>query len=491
MPRQELPIANGFYESKSLPISHQRCINWYPNIVQTTGLGQQGLFGGAGVVQLQTTGAFEQINRGGHVKNGIDYKVNGTSLYRLNRLIDSEGVESFTTDNLGEIPGEGRVSMADNGIELMILVPGGDGFIFNESAGPAFEIISDSGFKANGNPQIVVFVDGFFLVTTDSKKFIISNLNQGLVWNALDFGTAEADPDIIVAPLIHKNQVYIGGSETLETFQNIGGSGFPFQRVSGGVLQKGVFAPFSIVNASDTFFFVGGGTNESPAIWTLSGANLQKVSTTAIDNVLQQLTAEELRQVFAYSYAQAGAYFVCFALPKTLFQLNTITQRWNERKSQIVDELDNTSTERWRVNSIETAYGKLIVGDSVDGRIGFLDLDVFTEYGNEIIRTVSTQPFANLGNVFFVPVIELTVESGNGNNEVPNPVMRMSISDNGKTFSGSRTRPMGKRGKFGRRLIWYKNGRASRLDVFEFTMSDAANPTIIKLEADIKVGTNA
>ena len=68
-------------------------------------------------------------------------------------------------------------------------------WIIDESSGSPFLPITDAGFKANGVPEQVVFIDSFFLVTTDSKKFIRSDANNGLSWNALNFFTAEADPD--------------------------------------------------------------------------------------------------------------------------------------------------------------------------------------------------------------------------------------------------------------------------------------------------------
>ena len=44
----QLPIANGFYVSDSLPISAQECTNFYPNIVQAPALNQETLIGTAG-----------------------------------------------------------------------------------------------------------------------------------------------------------------------------------------------------------------------------------------------------------------------------------------------------------------------------------------------------------------------------------------------------------------------------------------------------------
>ena len=58
MPKIQLPIANGFYSSESLPISAQRCINWYPNIVQTQGLSQETLFGIPGMGQFMVQAVF-------------------------------------------------------------------------------------------------------------------------------------------------------------------------------------------------------------------------------------------------------------------------------------------------------------------------------------------------------------------------------------------------------------------------------------------------
>ena len=71
MTRINIPIDNGFYVSESLPLSNQLCTNWYPNTPQVQGaLSQGNLFGGAGISQIQTTGAVNQINRGSHVKAG-------------------------------------------------------------------------------------------------------------------------------------------------------------------------------------------------------------------------------------------------------------------------------------------------------------------------------------------------------------------------------------------------------------------------------------
>ena len=482
MPITTLPIANGFYLSESLPISAQECTNWYPNIVQTEGLNNETLFGTPGLEQLATSGLLDEANRAAQTMAGIPYFVNGNSLYRLNRsIIDSIAV--YDLEILGLVEGEGRVSIANNGTQLMLLVPGGKGYIFTESP-DTFAEITDVDFRANGEPQITVYIDGYFVCTTDSKKFIISSLNDGLSYNALDVGTAEADPDDIVAPIVFKNQLFIGGASTMEAFENIGGADFPFVR-TGLFLDKGIDSAFSIIVTSDTFMFIGGGLNESPAIWAFAGNTVQKVSTTAIDSILQRVTQDELEQAFSWSYAQKGAYFIGFALPDTTLVFDTVTQRWHERKSKITDVNGAVNTLRFRANSVITGYGLVLCGDSQDGRVGSLDPDIYDEYGINIIRRVATQPFQNNQESFTVPSLELTVESGVGNDLVDDPQIMLDISRDGKTFSDVRTRSLGKKGEYTKRAIWRRNGRVARFSVFRFTLSDAVKPVIIQLTADV------
>lgn len=472
---QPLPITNGFYMSPSLPLSAQECTNLIPRTIQAPALVQEALFGTPGISQLATVSTLTaNNNRGSHVMGGIVYFVNGTSLYRLN--------SDFTTDTLGTVTGTGRVSMDDNGTQLMVLVPGGNGYIFVE-AGDTFTQITDTDFTANGAPQQVKFIDSYFVCTTDSKKFIISASNDGLSYNALDFGSAESDPDDIVAPVIFNNQLFIGGSETLEGFSNRGGADFPFQR-SGQFISKGISARFGVAKISTGFMWVGAGEDESPAIWQSSGGAPEKVSTTAIDNVLGALTASELDAVFTYTYSEDGDYFVCFTLPTTTFVINTINLKWHERKSRIVDPDDNAEMQRFRVNSLVRAYGKVIVFDNQDGRIGEMSMDIYSEYDSEIPRIISGQPFANSGDSFAVPSIELTMESGVGS-LTENPVVRMSRSVNGRTFTRERSRSIGLIGKYGLRQIWHKCGMASRFEIFKFTITDKVKVVIMKLEADL------
>jgi len=303
-----VPFTDGFDQSVSLGAMNRQCTNWYPHFFTETGpqgtlVREPRLFGTPGLTQLATTGAVvTEINRGSQLMAGVLYFVNGTSLYRLNA--------DFTTTSLGTVAGNGKVSIAHNGIQIMVLAPGGNGYIYNKDTA-AFTQITDPDFTANGNPQIVIFVDGYFMCSTDSKKFVISNLNDGTAWTATDFGTAESDPDAIVSLVNFRNEAYILGCTSVEAQDNVGGADFPFVR-NGLFLDKGVTARFSVVKTSNTFMFIGGGDNEDSAVWAFRENGLVKISNTGVDLLLAALNDNQLDQVSSYAYSQDGSTFAAF-----------------------------------------------------------------------------------------------------------------------------------------------------------------------------------
>ena len=493
MPKLTIPIGGGFYKDGSLVVINQECVNWAPSIPQVQGaLSNAVLVDVPCITEISTTGQVNQKNRGRHTKSGKPYFLNGTTLIRIDKSTDTAGVVTFTNVALGTIPGTKNVSMADNGKQLMVLVPGAKGYIIDETNGTPFQEITDVDFLANGNPQYVVYNDGSFIVTTDTKKFIKSAVNDGLSWLATDRGTAEADPDNIVAPIIHANRVYICGSETIEPFVNQPNTNdlaaFPYIR-TGIVIPKGVFAPLSLINEGNSFMFIGGGENEKAAVWSVSGNRESKLSTTAIDVVLGDLTDDEVAGITSYKYGVDGAFYTCFILPKTTFCYNSITGLWHEEKTRTLDSKGNSVDVSRRISGAITAYGLTLCGDQIDGRIGSIEASVYKDYGNLIQRKFSTAPISDKGNKISISMIELTVESGVGDFVTVDPFIGMSKSTDAKEFNDETYRSMGQVGEYDKRLIWTKQGSAKRFFNLEFTKSAPVKSTIIKLEVILRSHT--
>lgn len=501
--RTTLAIAQGFYVSDALPISAQRCVNFYPSLPQTSTITDSNLFNTPGIKGL-VDGSVLDSCRGAHIVGSIAYFVIGNTLIRLNRSV-TDGVELFGVSELGSIEGVNRVYMADNGIQLCIVAAqdsktAGKSYIFTSSPDTLTEIV-DTNF--DGPASSVVYVAGYFIFhKSDGKKFFNSPLNNGLTgYDPLDFSVAEADPDQIRGLGVLNDELYVFGSETVQRFRNIGRAPAPFAPVTGSTIDVGVTAPQTIVKFGGGLAFVGGGVNESPAVWIVSGGQKKKISTNAIENEFSRLQLYTIPdQVFSWVYAESGAYWMGISVPGTCYVYDLVNQRWHERQS-----IDESSLSRYRASHMLNAYGRILVGDTQTGNIGALDEDVYTEFDILTPRLVTSRPFDNTGEAVSVASIEAVIESGvglanditlqTGESGLGQPIMGVggsdpqitfSWSDNGaRTFDGFIPRSMGKIGEYVSRPTWSRLGSFDRQRVIQLTVSSPTKATIIKVEADI------
>lgn len=481
MARIPLPLGFGFYQSESLPFSAQRCINWIPVVAEGAALNVVALFQPPGLKIFKDSAVPK--NRGAMEMKEVPFFVNGNSLISLS----AAGVVT----NHGTIEGSGRVSLANNGQYLVIVVPGGKSYAFNNQSSTLAQI-TDVDFITS---DYVVFKDGFFVfAASDGTVFFNSSLNDPFSYNALEFGSAEINPDKIVALHVNHNELFVPGAETIELFDNVGGAGFPFQRINGANIQKGVHAKFSLVEFDNTFCFAGGGLNELTAIWKVTGSSsVTKISTNAIDAEIQKFTRDEIEDAFALTFSRRGQFFAMFTfeserIPSKTFVYNATASAlgggsvWFEFQTGLKDN-------RFRVQSIVSAYGKLLVGDQDTGIIGEIDDKTLTYYGDPIQRRMQTAPFSQDGLPIFAGEFEATFESGVGLTNNIDPVVSLSNSDNGgRVFKGNFERQIGKIGEYGQQTIWRRQGRFPVSRSIQLTVTDPVRANLIRLAATAEVG---
>jgi len=479
-----LPIPLGFYATQSAPLSSQRCINWIPTVAEGEALNSRSLMQPSGLTQFSQTDAGSC--RGAWAMNELAYFVCGNSLF----LVTSSGEAIYK----GAITGSARVSMADNGTFLVIVVPGGDAFVYDR-INDTLTQIDDIDFQTSDS---VSFYRGFFVFTTsDGKQLFVSNLNAPLTFDALDFGSAEGDPDRIVTQIVDHDELSIIGSKTTEVFRNVGGADFPLQIISGAFTQKGAHTKYGVVKFDNTYMFIGGGENELTAIWRQSSSSSAvKVSTNAIDNEIQKFTQEEISNAFTTTFAKKGQFFAVFTfisskIPSKTFVYNGTASGmagssvWFELQTGINDN-------SWRVNSIVKAYGKLLCGDAIDGRIGELVDNVYTEYDEPVLRSATMRPMSQDGMPIFAGEFEAYLEAGVGLTvgQGNNPTIMMSFSDDGglSGYSSIFKRPIGKIGEYGHRSVWRRQGRFPNTRTIKLEITDPVKANLIRLTATPEQG---
>lgn len=480
MPRIKLPIASGFYVSQSTPLADKRLVNMYPVIPQGGALSEAALFSTPGITQIASIIASN--SRGSIVFfDGMPYFVAGESLIS----ISSGGMIT----NHGSITGTSDVSMASNGKNIAIVDPVGDSYFFTPSTS-TLELSDSSAFFSFGQAESVTFKDGFYVYTTNSNFFSGSpkTVNDGKTFNALDFADAEISPDRIVKCHNNHNQLYIFGENTIEVFQTIATTGFPFVRIAGASIQKGCRAPNSVQEFDNGFVFIGGDLGERPAVWKGIGSQAQKISTSSVDQLLQDSTPLEVSQARCFTYSLKGNYFAVFTVGKHTLAYDAATGQWSERQTGITD---GNGFLPWRATHGVLAYGKILVGDDRTGKIGSLDHEVFTEYGDKIERIISTQPFLDQGDALFSKELELAMRTGVGDATTPNPQIRHDYSDDGsQTYGSEISKSMGKKGEYKTRVRWSRLGRIPNARVLRWKTTEPVLVEIYALYANAE-GTNS
>ena len=476
------PLAQGFYTSESLPLSAQACINFFPSIPETRTITDANIFGTPGLEFLADA---TDPNRGAHEFGGVPYFVNGTRLFRLNLTFDALGAEIWELVDVGEIPGEKRVFMANNDTQMCIVTPEDDDQFNTYILDSTDTVIQVSDVAFLGPAASVIFSNGFFLfVNKDGDKLFKSAHRNGLAYNALDSTNAESDPDKNQSLVAYRNQVMVFGTKTMEGFQITPTGNFPY--ISSGVVeQKGLIAPATLTEVEGSLYWLGSAAREKPQILVYSGGVPQRISTRAIENAIKQLSRTEQEEAFSWDYSENGSDFIAFTFPSTTFVYDLSTGLWHERKSKAEDG----DLVAFRASNIIEAYSFLLTGDIYNGNIGRLSTDVMTEYGVAIERDAIMAPLDNRGERTFVNQFELVAENGVAllpNQQGDEAEIRLSWSDDGgRTFFQVETESLGLTGDYTKRIQWRNHGSFDRSRMYRLQMSDPVKVSLIKVELDI------
>jgi len=470
----ELPLGGGFYKHRNLPLSHQELVNGCLRVSEVPGTRTElSVVSGPGIKSFLTLP--ETKCRGLHEFQNKAYAVAGTGLYQIN--------EDATSTLLGSIPGTEFCSMANNGTQLVVVRPGQATYVW-DTATSTFQQITTANFLGPFNT--VLYKDSFF-VFFKNDIFQNSNANDGTTYTATDFGSAESDPDDTVTAITNNNQMFIFGRRTGEIQQTQGGSGFPFIRVGGGVIEKGCAGKFLITNIDTTFVWVGHGRDEKPSIYRYTGGlNMVKISTQPIDQALADYSEDDLENSQAYNYMIDGYAYALFEFPDKSFIYDLTSSEilgypvWMQRKT--------TGSETSRIQGIAKAYGKILVGDKNTGNIGYLDMNEHQEYGNNFTWSVSVGPFSNANRRSRVTAIELDMKTGVANDNDSDPVVYLRMSDNGVQFRDPFFRSLGGSGKYDKIVEFRKKGSFKKNRVINIYSASPVDRTLNRIIARVPDG---
>lgn len=462
------------YQSRSLPLAAQQCINLYAEQQPADAKSQVAIFNTPGLDLIVDTGG--SAGRGAHVMAGIFYAVIGNTLYSIDQHGNSIDLGDIKGTGRVSIAGTGRVSMADNAVQLCI-VNGAEGYIYTAADG--LVQITDEDFLP---ADTVVYQDGYFIFSAvGTGQFFISNLLDGTSYLATDFADAEGQSDNLVAVFSNHREVFLFGKKTTEVWYNSGNLDFPFSRIGGAFIERGCAAAHSIARIDNTLIFLG----EDRIVYRMQGYVPQRISQHAIEHTMEAYTT--VSDAFAFSYTMAGHKFYVLTFPteKDTWVYDASTSLWHQRQS--------FGLSRWRVNGYAEAYGKHMVIDSEGGIVGDMNPDAYVEYGNTMQGIAAAAPIHSGRKRLFMRRLELDIESGVGltSGQGSDPQIMLDWSDDGgRTFSARQLwRSMGKIGEYRQRLRWNRMG-SFRNRILRAIIADPIKRTGIAAHADLDTGTS-
>ena len=464
----QIPILNGIYADSTPELRTSYPVNVVPVPIKS-GISNGFLRPGDGLV---SNGTGPGIDRGGIEWQGSLYRVMGTKLVE----IDSAG----TVTELGDVGGPvTELVTMDYSFELLVIASGTRLYFYDPVA---------STLTQNTDPDLgivldVVWVDGYFM-TTDGEFLVVTELTNPLAVDPFKYGSSEVDPDPVVALLKLRNEVYALNRHTIEVFDNVGGDLFPFARIDGAQIQKGVIGTQACCIYIERIAFLGGGRNEAPGIYVGAAATTQKVSTQEIDNLLLNYTEAQLALVKLEARNDKAHQHLYVHLPdRTIVYDAAASEALGE---QVWFTLATTVAgfAQYRARNMVWVYDKWMIGDPQSSTIGYFVQNTGHHWGQQVRWEFGTLLVYNESNGAIFNELELVSLTGSvALNK--NPQISTSYSVDGKAYSQERSISVGTIGS-NKRLVWFQQGHMRNWRIQRFRGDSDAHVSFIRLEAQIE-----
>jgi len=461
----QIPILSGIFTDNAADFRTSMPVNLVP-VPKAQGISNGYLRPADGVLPFSTGPGND---RGGIVWQGVHYRVMGSSLVS----VSSAGV--VTT--LGDVGNDGGPVSLDYGFDRLAIASNGNLFYWNGT----LTQVADADL---GTVLDVLWVDGYYM-TTDGTYLVVTDLNDPTAVNPLKYGSSEADPDPIVALLKVRNEVAALNRHTIELFDNVGGSLFPFQRIEGAQIEKGCIGKDACCIYLDSVAFLGSGFNEAPGIYIGANSQATKISTREIDTLLLAYTEAELATVVMEARNNKANQFLYIHLPdRTLVYDAAASAAVGEPAwHTLVATLDGFS--QYVARFFVWAYDEWIAGHPASSALGSMTDTVSTVYGNQVRWEFATGIIYNAGAGAVVNDLELVALPGRialGDE----PYIETSYSLDGEEWSTGRAISAGAIGQRQKRLVWFQQGSMRNWRVQRFRGTSDAFMSFARLEARLE-----
>lgn len=454
----KIELVGDSYQAWSIPFNSERTVNLFP-VYDRDGREVAALYGTPGLTSFGSLGS-------GPVRGGFKSKKNGRVFFVSGNIlfeVDAAGSET----NRGNInQSSGNITIAENETQMAIC-DGADVYIYTYST-DVFAQVTDPDLPTSGT---VTSIDNYFVVNeVGTGKFYISAVGDGTSWAALDFASAESVPDQILRVFNGVGELWCFGEVSTELFANTGASDFPFEPISNGSFEVGILAPFSAQVIGRSIIWLGQDSYGQGRVYETTSITPNIISTPAIDLKIQAASSPD--EIVSWVYQEKGRtfYILTGGGLETSLVFDLDTKLWHERAYTNVDG----NFEQHRGQCCVFAFGKQVVGDRENGNLYTMDMDVYDDNGDAIVRERIYRHLFKEGDRLRYNCLEIGVESGVGlqNGQGSDPKLALYVSkDSGRTFNSAGTADIGKAGNYFETVKFRQLGVSEEM-TFKLRVSD-------------------
>ena len=396
------------------------------------------------------------------------YSVHANGVYKV-----TYSAGTATATRIGTIPGTDPVQLSRNqnaSPEVTVRSAAGIQVIASNTDGVSF--VTDSDLPDDA--VTADYVSGYTAVGFEDRSWFISAPNDSLSYAALDFATFQQKAGKLVK-IVEDNGELIGFcSRWLEVWKDTGNPDFPFEPLS--FTSRGLMAADAVVRCDRTLMFPG----DDGIFYRLDNYNPVRISTHSIERLIQDEASQA--DMRGFSWSRGGHSFACLSGTDWTRCYDAATGVWHTRQSYGYDT--------WRGRYAMQAWGKTIIGDGLSGKLGYLDSDTFTEFGDTMVWGVDSPPMHVFPNGGIVDAVHFDLATGYGlsSGQGSNPlVMLQTSTDGGNSFGNYRELELGITGRYATRVTARRLGRfGPKGIVFRLRISDPVVRALVNVDVEVR-----
>lgn len=437
------------------------------------------------MVYLTTCPVIGPIRQIYTASNGNFYVVVGPNVYVVSTAYIWTLLGTLTTST-------GYVSIKDNTLVCVIVDGSANGFAINLADNTYGQISSVNFFGGSR----VDYLDTYLIFNvpgTNQFYFTLSNVTYAMLiagtgFDPEDIAAKTGGNDIIIGiAVMHRELWLIGGGVqsggTSEVWFDAGAADFAFQAMPGAFVEHGCTAVGSIAKYDLALYWLGQDAAGNSIVVEGAQYRAQKISTHPIEREIA--TYPNKTDAIGFTYLQEGHVFYVLVFPSAnmTWVYDISEKQWHRRCWSDGDGGLN----RWRANCFSPFNNQLIVGDFENGNLYGLNLDIYLDNGDPIVRIRSFPHVVNenkrLSHRNLIAAMEVGDLMDTSTDDQQMVSLRWS-DDAGRSYGNAIEQSLGNTGQYQTSVQWNRLGMA-RDRVYELSWSAPVKTSLQGVYLDV------